>query len=216
MNVISEEFREFSTATLSDCLDDLGVRGVILGFSARVLPARRVAGRVYTAKFEPITGEARDRAGGTVGMPLQTVLQRMEPEHVLLMDLGGRLDVAVWGNLASEIARRKSMVGTLIHGCCRDVDELQRVRYPVYSLGLSPRRSRNTMALAGLQVPLEIQGVPVAPGDFIVADATGVVVIAAARVAEVIVRAREIRQTERAVEEGIRAGDDLSQLWPSV
>lgn len=57
---------------------------------------------------------------------------------------------------------------------------------------------------------------PVAPGDLIVADATGVVVIAAARVAEVIVRTREIRQTERAVEARIRAGDDLAQVWPSV
>jgi regulator of RNase E activity RraA len=167
-------------------------------------------------RFARKTGDAAAyRFGGGVGRPLGQVLKTMRPGQVVVFDLDGAADAACWGGLASRLAQRKGVQGTVIWGSCRDVEEIQGLRYPVWAVGTCPRRSRNEFTFGALGEPITLAGkVHVAPDDLVVADATGVVVVPQSRAVEVLDLAHRIARTEAALEQQIASGDVVD--WDQV
>ncbi|MBS0321692.1 MAG: RraA family protein [Proteobacteria bacterium] len=205
----------FPTSVISDALDELGLRGVIAGVQARRVGQARIAGRALPVRFVRKSNDpAAYRFGGGVGKPLERVLATMKDGDVVVMDLDGATDAAAWGGLASRIAQRRGVCGTVLWGACRDVEEIRALGYPVWSVATCPRRSRNEFAFGSINEPITVAGVAVAARDFVLADETGVVVVPQARADEVFALAERIAAQEEALEAQILASTLTS--WDDV
>jgi len=209
------ELAQYSTSILSDALDELSIAGVIPGIEARRIGQGRVAGRALPVHLAPRSNDPNAyRFGGGVGKPLEQVLQTMQDGDVVVMDLGGSNRAAAWGGLASRIAQRRGVRGTIMWGACRDVDEIRAIGYPVWSAAVCPRRSRNEFTFGSINEPVTIAGVTIAPRDFIVADESGVVCVPHARVEEVLALAARIGEQEAKLEAQVL--NDALKSWDAV
>jgi regulator of RNase E activity RraA len=206
---------QYSTSILSDALDELSVTGVIAGLEARRIGQGLVVGRALPVHLAPKSHDPNAyRFGGGVGKPLEQVLQTMKDGDIVVMDLGGSNRAAAWGGLASRIAQRRGVRGTVMWGACRDVDEIRAIGYPVWSAAVCPRRSRNEFTFGSINQPISIQGVTIAAGDFMVADESGVLCVPQGRLAEALVLAERIAQQERVLEAQVLNGSLKS--WDEV
>jgi 4-hydroxy-4-methyl-2-oxoglutarate aldolase len=154
------------------------------------------------------------RFGGGVGKPLEQVLQTMKDGDVVIMDLGGSDRAAAWGGLASRMAQRRGVRGTVMWGSCRDVEEIRAIGYPVWSVAVCPRRSRNDFTFGWINKPITISDVAIAPRDFVIADESGVIVIPSARIDEVLDLCRRIAEQEARLEAQVLNGTLSS--WDEV
>jgi regulator of RNase E activity RraA len=188
---------QFPTSVVSDAIDELGLNGVITGVHPVRADQPRIAGRALTVRLQPKSADpAAYRFGGGVGKPLEKVLVTMKDGDVVVMDLGGSDRAAAWGGLASLIAQRRGVRGTVMWGSCRDVDEIRAVGYPVWTAHVSPRRSRNDFTFGAIGEPITIGTVTVNSRDFVVADASGVIVVPAGRIGEVLALCERIDAQE--------------------
>jgi regulator of RNase E activity RraA len=203
------------TSVISDALDELGVDGVLAGVHARREGQGRVAGRALPVKLERKSKDpAAYRFGGGVGKPLEQVLKTMRDGDVVVIDIDGSDRASAWGGLASRIAQRRGVRGTILWGSCRDVDEIRAIGYPVWSVATSPRRSRNEFTFGSINQPIAIGGVTIAPRDYVLADESGVVVVPAARIDEVLALAERIAAQEAKLE--AQAINDAVTSWDQV
>jgi regulator of RNase E activity RraA len=201
MGDITQQLSAFSTPTLSDALDRLGIAGQV----SDVYPADRgfrMAGRAFTVLYQPI-----DVEGGTVGDYIDDV-----PEgEVVVLDNGGRLDVTVWGDILTLVAQRRGLGGTVIHGTCRDSDRALELGYPLFSRSRWMRTGKDRVKVAGVQVPVTLGSVRVRPGDSVIGDADGVVVVPAEREQQVLEVSTEIERAEEAIRAEVRDGVPLRE-----
>jgi 4-hydroxy-4-methyl-2-oxoglutarate aldolase len=202
---VSEELhvllRDLGTAAISDALDRLGLPGSALGISPLGF-GQRMVGPAMTVRYVPL-GVAR----GTVG----DYLDDCEPNQVLVLDNYGRTDCTVWGDILTTIAHAKRVAGTAINGVCRDVDRALTLGYPIYSRGRFMRTGKDRVEVADVQVPVVLGDAQVRPGDIVVGDEDGVVVVSAQHVEKVAAIALEISQQEALIIEAARAGDSLRE-----
>jgi 4-hydroxy-4-methyl-2-oxoglutarate aldolase len=196
-----EECRRHSTSTLSDAMDRLSIPGQTYGI-APLDRGFRMAGRAFTARTIPVAV-----VSGTVGDYIDDV-----PEgSVVVLDNGGRLDGTVWGDILTIMAHRKGLAGTVIHGVCRDASRSLELGYPIFSRGVCMRTGRGRVQSDGYQVPVSLGDVRVEPGDVLVGDADGVVVIPQGRLDDVLGAARDIEESEDRIRQEIEAGSRLDE-----
>ena len=184
-------------AALSDALDRSG----IVGQCYKIAPCDRqfrMAGHAYTVLYRP----AGFNEDGHVGDYIDDV----PPGSVIAIDNRGRDDVGTWGNILTEMAHYRKMAGTVIDGINRDVALCSELNYPIFSRGNWMRTGKGRIQLAGLQVPVQIGGVSVHPGDLLRGDADGVVVIPKSMQAQVLAQAEDITRQENAIRACIRGG----------
>lgn len=192
-------FRRLSTPNISDALDRLDISGGCLGI-APVLAGIKILGIAFTVRYIP-AGIVK----GTVG----DYIDEVEPGTVVVLDNGGRMYCTVWGDLLTLAAARRGVAGTVIDGVCRDVPRIRELTYPVFARGCFMVTGKDRVQVDGINVPVTIGGVQVQPGDLIVGDDSGVVVIPKARAEQVLVAAQEIRAAETAIEQAIQRGEKL-------
>jgi regulator of RNase E activity RraA len=125
---------------------------------------------------------------------------------VLVIDVGGRLDICTGGAILALRAQLRGLSGFLIDGCFRDVQELINNEFPVHCRGISPVKSSPDLETVGINIPVLIGGVQIKPGDLIVADETGIIVIASKSAEKVLKVAWEIKTKEEKVTKYLRAG----------
>jgi regulator of RNase E activity RraA len=154
------------------------------------------------------------RFGGGVGKPLEVVLKTMKAGDMVVMDLDGATNASAWGGLASRLAQRRGVRGTIMWGTCRDLEEIRAVGYPVWAVGVCPRRSRNEFAFGSINRDITINGVVIQPGDYVVADESGAVCVPQARGEEVLALVDRIEMQERILEQQVR--DDVVSSWDQV
>jgi 4-hydroxy-4-methyl-2-oxoglutarate aldolase len=104
--------------------------------------------------------------------------------------------------------------GTILWGACRDLEEIRAVGYPVWAVGVCPRRSRNEFTFGSINQDISINDVVIRPGDWVVADESGAVCVPQARAEEVLALVATIETQERALEEQVR--DDVVASWDQV
>ena len=205
----------YPTAAISDALDELKILGALSDLSAQRIGQGRVYGRALPVKFVPKSDDpSAYRFGGGVGKPLEQVLRTMNAGDIVVMDLGGSKTASAWGGLASRLAQSRGVRGTIMWGTCRDVEEIRAVGYPVWAVGVCPRRSRNEFTFGSINEAITINGVTIKPKDYVVADESGVVCIpegAASRVLELLT---QIDAQERLLEEQVRS--DAVTSWDDV
>lgn len=127
---------------------------------------------------------------------------------VLVIDAGGTERGTVWGGSSTIAAERRGLAGCVTNGAVRDLAELEVARFPVFAAGVSVRGTLKTHP-GWSALPVAVGDVVVAPGDVVLGDDDGVLVIPAARAFDVAQRALAQRAAEEAREERLRAGESL-------
>ena len=183
-------------AALSDAMDRLS----IVGQCHHIRPCDpdfRMAGRAYTVLYEPVQATP-----GTVG----EFIDDAPAGSVIVIDNQGRDDVGTWGNILTEAAFRRGMAGTLIDGNNRDVALCRKLGYPIYSRNTWMRTGKGRIQLKALQVPVVIGTVTVHPGDIVVGDPDGVVVLPRSREDDILAAAEQITFNEERLRDAVRGG----------
>jgi 4-hydroxy-4-methyl-2-oxoglutarate aldolase len=174
-----------STPNVSDALDRLGIEGAPQGILP-IYPCAKIAGPAATLK-----AIVKGGAGA-----------------VLVVDGSENPHVNSFGGVAGATAKHLGLVGCVSDAVVRDVDEYKVYGMPVYCRGIAQQSVRGRSACAGYGMEIRLAGVRVRPGDYILADENGTVVIPQERVAEVVTFAQKVRATEERVIAEIRAGAD--------
>lgn len=194
--------RTLSTAEISDALDAFDLPGSALGLRPIAGPAR-LFGLAFTVRFAPI-----DRfQPGTVGDFIDT----LAPGTVAVLDNAGRLDCTVWGGILSRLAAHKGLGGTVINGVCRDTAEADAAGYPLYARDRFMRTGKDRVQVEAYEQPVMLGDVRVCPGDLVVGDADGVVVVPRPRLREVLTKALETRDVEEQILQAALAGLPLTE-----
>lgn len=189
------------TATLSDALDRLGIVGQCYQVKGRD-PNFRLAGRAFTMRCGP-----NSTPPGTVGDYIDDV----PPGHVVVIDNGGRTDATIWGDILTEIAHRRKLAGTVIDGISRDVHLCRSLGYPVFAVDHWMRTGKDRVQVEEMNCTVNIGGARVAPGDILVGDPDGVLVIPREHEEAVLAAAEEIHEAEEHIRAAVRGGMRLDE-----
>lgn len=197
-DAILDGFRVLPTAAVSDALQQLGVQGTMEAAISPVVGGKLV-GPAATVLEEPAEG---------AGPPTHALeaIDSAAAGSVIVIGIGGARDVAVWGGLMTAGAAARGVGGAVLDGAVRDVDEIERdYGMPVYARGTSPKSTVGSYRTVANDVPVDCGGVQVHPGDLVVADRDGVVIVPAALAERTRELAEEIEAGEQRTAERIRA-----------
>lgn len=192
---IVEGFAGIMTGVVSDALD----RGGAMDYGIKpVGPGMTVCGPAITLKSRPTDSLARDAA-----------MKMAEPGDVLVIATGDYTRTGTWGDLASYYAKGLGLAGMVTDGLCRDIVGIREAGLPVFARGFAPNAPIQSSD-AQINVPVSVGGQIVHPGDIILGDENGVVVIPRQHAEEVLAASREILKKEDAAMADISAGIFIS------
>jgi regulator of RNase E activity RraA len=134
------------------------------------------------------------------------------PGQVIVIEHHDREDAAGWGGILSLAARLKGVEGVIVDGTCRDVDDSRAAEFPVYARAATPMTARGRVVEASMGEPIRVADLHVAPGDFVIADASGVVFVPADRAEEIVSTAEGLMAREAAMAEAVRAGRSVVEV----
>ncbi|MDA0656141.1 MAG: RraA family protein [Proteobacteria bacterium] len=203
LNEIIAAFQNLSTPNVSDALDRLGIDGAPNGILPLWADCKKIVGPAATMKLVAL-GEGLKSPSAAMGS-LEAVLAA-NPGDVLVIDHGGRTDVNSYGGIVGFTTQHYGLAGCVIDGVTRDVDEYKELGFSVYGRGIIQQSIRNRCDFAGHGIEVELGGVKVRPGDFIMADDNGVLVIPVEHLDEVLEIAQRCKATEERIIEEIRNG----------
>lgn len=189
------------TPVIGDVLDTLGYWHQFLPQSIQPLSLdMRVSGRAMPVQIADAWGK-QDKPFGR----MTEALDAIRPNEIYVAT-GGSLNCAAWGEIMTAAARFRGGVGAIIDGFHRDTQRVVEQDWPVFSRGRFAQDAAVRSAVVDFRCPVEIGGVRVLPGDLIVGDEDGVVVIPSSVEAEVLLRAGEKARGEKVVRKAIEAG----------
>ncbi len=189
---------KFSAATLHEAL---GKIGNLPSAIKPIAPGMKVCGPAYTVQTMPRDNKILHRAYAYA-----------QPGDVLVAHCSDYYEAGYWGDLMSLGAKTKGLAGLVIDACVRDADDIEAMGFSVFSRGLC---IRGTSSFEGgtLNEPIVIGGIIIHPGDIIVGDRDGVMVVPQGRIEEAIEKAtaREVR--EESIREQLRQGKTSIQIY---
>ena len=198
---IVEKFEPLSTSVISDAMDRFGIGGGCHGI-VPVVSGVKMVGTAFTVRYVPI-GSVK----GTVGDYIDDVL----PGDVVVLDNKGRTDCTVWGDILTITAKLKGAAGTVIDGVCRDVTGILEERYPIFTRGRFMMTGKDRVMVEATQAMVSVATVQVKPGDILVGDDSGVVVVPQELAPKVLEAALEIEEAESSIVEAIRSGLSIGE-----
>ena len=199
------------TATIANALDDVGKQINCPVALRPVAPGMSFAGAAVTV--EVVAGEAGTytSADFRVGAMIDAAVAA---DVIVVSAQGAR--ASIWGGMASLAAKMKGVAGLVVDGGVRDIDEMVEHQFPVFARHPVATTGRTRLKVKAINVPIEIDGVSVSPGDVIVADSTGIVVVpcaAAERVAELAERyAADDRNAEAEIRKGLSFSEAMAKF----
>jgi len=200
-----ERLSRLDCCAVSDALDSMGLKGVALGLVA-LSASRRIVGRAVTVKLGPDDGRASKRHLGTAAV------EAAGESDVIVIEHGGCTDVAGWGGILTLAASTRQVAGVVIDGASRDVDEARELGFALYGRNGVARTARGRVIELDWDVPVRIAGISVAPGDLVIADASGVAIIPQDKAAEIIAVAEKVAWKESRMAAAVRAGTPVSHV----
>lgn len=202
-----ERLSALRSALVSDCLDQTGVRSNALASRIRPLtPGLRLAGRAVTVRIVPVNRVPEDRSLWYRG-ELQAI-DALRPGDVLVTST--LPEGPFFGELLATAAQARGAAGAVIDAAGRDVAQIRELGFPVFLASVNPLDSLGRLDVDATNVPIECGGVRVEPGDLVLGDDDGVVVVPAAQAEEVISLAEVKSAAEDVVRLALAAG---ASVW---
>jgi 4-hydroxy-4-methyl-2-oxoglutarate aldolase len=139
-------------------------------------------------------------------------IEAAQPGDVIVVEQRSGIDAAGWGGTLSLGASLKGVAGVIVDGPARDVDESRQHNFPVFARDHTSRTARGRLVETGTNVPITAGGISVSPGDYVVADGSGVVFVPAGEIGRVLDAAEAIASRELGMADSLRAGTPISQV----
>ncbi|MGM9509204.1 RraA family protein [Larkinella sp. GY13] len=189
-------------AVLSDVLDQLGYthQATRIPFHAYT-GINKLLGRCKTSLW----ADMYDADPNPYELELQAV-DSCQPGDVLICAAGGSTRSGIWGELLSTAARNSGCLGVIVHGGVRDIDKMRAMEFPVFATSRNPYDSQNRQRVVDLDVTVEIDGVKFRPGDLVMADEDGIVVVPQEVEEQVIAAAIQKVDAENITRDAIKNG----------
>ena len=204
-----ERLSKLDTCAVSDALDRMNLKGAVIGIGP-LWQCPRIVGRCMTVKIKPAGLEKSKQHLCTPAIAAATA------DQVIVVDHGGRTDVAAWGGLLSLAAHTKGIRGVIVDGAARDLDESRELQFPVYGRAPVQVTARGRVMQESFDEEIECAGVQVHPGDLVIADSSGVVFIPRAREKEVVAQAEALADREARMADAIRDGRSVVEVMESL
>lgn len=201
---LRQEMLTYDSCLVSDALERLGLPRGITGIS-RQSTRKRVFGPAVTVTLREHDGSIAKRHLGT------SAIDAANPADVVVVEHKSRSDCAGWGGLLCTAARAKGISGIVVEGLARDIDEAEDLDMPVFSRGVTPVTARGRVSEVATNDPVRIGDVEVIPGDYVLADGSGVAIIPRARLLEVVEVARDLIAAENQIRAALAQGIPISQ-----
>ena len=205
--------REVSTATLAALLRKRGLNGLTLDGLRSTRPGARMAGYARTVRYLPLREDLSVVYGG--GMNAQKrAIEEIRPGEVLVIEARGDPTAGTIGDILGLRAQVRGAAGIVTDGAIRDSVALAGLEIPVYHAAVHPAVLGRRHVPWETGVTVACAGVTIQPGDILVGDADGVVVLPPAIAAEVLADAREQERQEEFIASRVAMGDPLDGLHP--
>ncbi len=205
---------EDPTPLVSDVLDALGINGTIAASVLRpVTPGKCIVGPAVTLRYaadrvQPARGHVDGLRPGLADRDAYAVA---EPGDVAVFDAGGR-EISCMGGLSTTVAHQRGIAASIVWGGVRDVATMRKFEFPVWAAHITPRTGKFRLEAVELNGPVDCAGVQVRPGDLVVADDTGVVIVPSERVEQVLELAEAMAARETRLVALLEQGADLAAL----
>lgn len=190
------------SAVVSDALDQMGCHGRVVkpGLTAVTVRAPLI-GRCRTTLWADLFHPDPEPYAKEL-----LAVDALQPGDVMIAAAHGSMRSGIWGELLTTAARNRGCVGAVVDGAVRDVAKMRDYDFPVYARGTCPLDSQHRQRVCDFDVPVEVLGVLVRPGDLVLADEDGIVFVPANIEADVLEVALKKVHEENRVREAIRAG----------
>ena len=205
MTDVAARLAPLDSCIVSDALDKLGLNGVAPGLS-RVATDKKLAGRILTVKLETAYGRLAERHLCTAA------IEAASPGNILVIEHHSRTDCAGWGGLLSRAAIVKGIPGVIVDGLCRDIDESRDLGFTVFARGVIPATARGRIIETEFNTPITVGSITVRPGDWVVADGSGVVFLGQDNVDAILSQAEQLAAREGLLLKDIEAGIPVSKV----
>ncbi|MBP0725682.1 RraA family protein [Bacillus sp. RG28] len=192
-----EGFKGIQTANIGDCMNRMGA----INGSIRQMNEKNILGPAYTVKVP--SGD---------NLMIFLAVEKAQPGDVLVIDGEGCMDRALVGEILAKFAESKKLGGFLVDGCIRDSEILTEMDLPIFAKGTNPNGPYRN-GPGEINVPVSIGGKVIHPGDIIIGDGDGVIVVKQEEAKELQRKAHEIEQKEVAIFENIANGKGLDLTW---
>jgi 3-hexulose-6-phosphate synthase/6-phospho-3-hexuloisomerase len=190
------------SCVVADCQERAGV---MRSYLRPLTDSTRFVGPALTVRLEP--GNQVDALDA---------LSVAQAGDVIVVDAAGETETSIWGGLMSGLCQMKGVVGAVIDGAMRDTDETRALGFFVFAKAIVPRSTHSPfsgrMEPIEINVPIQCAGVLVNPGDLVLADEVGVVVIPLENAAEILEKARAQAEKEEQTRARIREGKTVEQI----
>lgn len=206
---ICDRYEKLYTGAVADILDEKGYRRQCLGKDLRpILPQQRAAGFAF-----PALGEATADVSYDCRPEILKFLGAIPADSVVVFDPGQEKVCAAWGEFMALVARNQGCRGIVVDGPIRDTEMIVQVGFQIFGTGFWPVSSVGRWRPIHCGQPIVMHGVEVRPGDFVLGDIDGVVIVPRPLVEEVLLAAEECYRAERSMKDELRAGKTMGEVF---
>jgi len=210
-----EKLSKATTATLTTVLLKKGLRNVWMRCA---LPMRetdkRIVGRAFTLRFVPAREDLATPASWSSPISTRAAIEAMPEGCIAVVDAMGVKDAGIFGDILCARIKARGVAALVTDGVVRDIMGVRGTGLPVWSSGVAAPPSVAGLTFVAWEQPIGCGGVAVFPGDVVVLDDDGAVVIPANLAAEVAAMAEEQERLEGWIMQRVEAGDSLPGLYP--
>jgi 5-oxopent-3-ene-1,2,5-tricarboxylate decarboxylase / 2-hydroxyhepta-2,4-diene-1,7-dioate isomerase len=204
--------REVSTATLASLLRKRGLNGLSLDGLRSTRPETPMAGYARTVRYLPLREDLMDRYAGLNAQ--KQAIEEIRPGEVLVIEARGDTTAGTIGDILALRAQVRGAAGIVTDGAIRDSAALARLEIPAYHAAVHPAVLGRRHVPWETQVAVACAGVTIQPGDIVVGDADGVVVLPPTLAAAVLADAREQERQEEFIAGRVAQGESIDGLYP--
>jgi 4-hydroxy-4-methyl-2-oxoglutarate aldolase len=200
--VLSNRLGECYTGAVYDVMREFGMRNCVLPSAIRALDAEtRVAGRVFTMQGRPDSTSSVHES-----IIRWTEFLTAAPEGHVIVCQPHDHSLALMGELSAETLHFRGVKGYIVDGGCRDNAFIRKLGFPVFARFQTPRDIAGAWTLESLGQTIQMEGVQIRTGDFVLADIDGIVVVPAEQAEAVVGAVENVMNTENLVRQAILAG----------
>lgn len=206
---------QVTTATISTVLFKKGLRNVWIRGATALSPGQpRIVGRAFTMRFVPMREDLANPQAWSSPRSTRVAVEQMPAGCIAVVDAMGNTDAGIFGDILCARMQRRGVVGLVTDGVVRDIPGVRATGLPVWARGTAAPAAVASLTFVNWQEPVGCGGVAVFPGDVVVVDEDGAIVIPDAYLNEVLSAGPEQEKLEAWVLSEVEAGAELPGLYP--